>query len=414
MDNKDNKNISSSSQVDTNASFSAVTPEEEPTVPLAASRAEPVFKESPLASRRSESRVSRRAFATGLIGLTAVGAVGGGYILSQKLARPTLPTLTANTAPPATPISINNRDALIFAGHLASVNALVWSLDGRMIASAGDDMSVQIFEVSSGKRSVIYTGHTGGVEAVAWSPNGKYIVSGSQDRTAQVWEATTGRKIFSYGGHSDQVNAVSWSNESRYVASGSDDKTVRVWNAFDGALSFNFRGHTGGVLCVGWQPYNSSVASGSWDGTVRDWATVVRGYAFQAGEQIFNYGGHGQLEVYALSWSPDGSFIASAGADQTVQISNGYNGSSRPPFFMGHQNKQSNNLVRAVDWSPQGDYIVSGDTDGNILVWRVEGRKTVFTYQGHKGAVNAVAWSPDGKRVASASADKTVHIWSFE
>ncbi|MBV9232291.1 MAG: hypothetical protein JOZ18_23490 [Chloroflexi bacterium] len=82
MDNKDNKNISNRSQTDTNASFPATIPEEEPTIPLATSRTGLVFKESPPAPRRSESKVSRRAFATGLIGLTAIGAIGGGYILS--------------------------------------------------------------------------------------------------------------------------------------------------------------------------------------------------------------------------------------------------------------------------------------------------------------------------------------------
>jgi len=176
-------------------------------------------------------------------------------------------------------------------------------------------------------------------------------------------------------------------------------------------LSFNFRGHTAGVLCVGWQPNKTSVASGSWDGTLRDWATVQHGNHFDAGEQIFSYGGHGKFEIYALAWSPDGNFIASAGADQTVQISSGSDGTPKLPYFTAHRSNQHINPVRSVSWSPDGSSIASGDTFGTVYVWTVAGRKIVFTYQGQKEAVNAVAWSPDGKKIASANSDSTVHVW---
>ena len=372
----------------------------------------PPFEDSPLAARRgNKNTISRRVFAVGLVGLAVTGGVGGWYLLSQRLAKPVPPSVLPNDIPPATQTTVNNGKVLIFTGHLASVNALSWSPDGKLIASASDDTFVQVFDAISGKRKLIYTGHSKEVTAVSWSPNGKFIASGGQDGTVQVWDTTNGSRIFIYKGHSDRVNGVSWSRDSQQIVSGSEDKTVQVWNAAGGALSFNFRGHTAGVLCVGWQPNKTSVASGSWDGTLRDWATVQHGNHFDAGEQIFSYGGHGKFEIYALAWSPDGNFIASAGADQTVQISNGSDGTPRLPYFTGHRSNQHINPVRSVSWSPDGSSIASGDTFGTVYVWTVAGRKIVFTYQGQKEAVNAVAWSPDGKKVASANSDSTVHVW---
>lgn len=372
----------------------------------------PGIQDSPPAPRReNKNTITRRAFAFGLIGLAVAGGAGGWYVLSERLAKAAPPAVTADSPPAATRTTINNTSVLIFTGHLASVNAVTWSPDGKLIASASDDTYVQVFDASSGKRKLIYTGHTEEVAAVSWSPDGKLIASGGQDGTAQVWNAVSKARILTYKEHADRVNGISWSSDSQLIASGSDDKTVQVWDPFNGTLDFDFQGHTAGVLCVGWQPNNSSVASGSWDGTLRDWATVQHGDHFNAGDQIFSYGGHGKNEVYALSWSPDGNFVASAGADQTVQISNGVDGTPRPPFFTGHRSTQHVNSVRAVAWSPDGNYIASGDSDGVVYVWKVAGRKIVFTYRGHKEAVNALAWSPEGKRIASASADSTVQVW---
>ncbi|HEY7416951.1 MAG TPA: protein kinase [Ktedonobacteraceae bacterium] len=369
------------------------------------------FQDSAPAPRRRDSNtITRRAFAIGLVGVAALGGAGGWYVLMKKLAA-AAPANVLQETTPATPTIVNHQSALIFTGHLAAVNAVSWSPDGKFIVSASDDKYVQIFDAHSGKRQRIYTGHTEEVAAVAWSPSGTFIVSGGQDRTVQVWHANNGAKVLTYQGHTDRVNAVSWSFDSLQIASGSEDKTVQTWDAASGGINFNFVGHTAGVLCVGWQPDGSSVASGSWDGTLRDWATVQLGDHFNAGDQIFSYGGHGNNEVYALDWSPDGNFLVSAGADQTVQISNGIDGTGRPPFFTGHQNKLHVNPVRAVSWSPEGDFIASGDGDGNVIVWKVAGRQAIFTYRGHKGAINALSWSPDGKRIASASADNTVHVW---
>jgi len=81
-----------------------------------------------------------------------------------------------------------------------------------------------------------YTGHSNAVKAVAWAPhNGKRIASASLDRTVQIWDATTGGHILKYSQHSNGVKTVAWSPNGLYIASGSLDATVRVWNATTGS-----------------------------------------------------------------------------------------------------------------------------------------------------------------------------------
>jgi FOG: WD40 repeat len=349
-------------------------------------RPQPLSVRSQRAQRGDTPMLSRRSFAIGLISLAALSGAGGWYLLSRRLAASATPVSTgAGTAPSAQRKTVQNKNVLVFTGHLASVNAVAWSPDGQLIASASDDTYVQIFRASSGERTVLYSGHKEEVVTVGWSPDGRFIASGGQDATVQVWQAANGNRQLTYRGHTDRVNSLSWSNDSQLVASGSDDKSVQVWQASNGNLAFDFLGHTAGVLCVGWQPNNSSVASGSWDGTLRDWATMQHGSHFATGSQIFDYGGHGKNEVNALSWSPNGSLIASAGADRTVQISSGVDGTPQLPFFSS-PSQASANPILSVAWSPDGSAIASGDTAGNVYVWRVSDRKTFFRLSGTQGS----------------------------
>ncbi len=75
------------------------------------------------------------------------------------------------------------------------------------------------------------------MNAVSWSPDGKRIASASDDGTVQIWDAHTGSGIFTYKGHSSDPNnpgpvyGVAWSPDGRFIASASADKTVQVWYA---------------------------------------------------------------------------------------------------------------------------------------------------------------------------------------
>src|SRR5205085_11719873 len=114
--------------------------------------------------------------------------------------------LTSCSAPQTTSTSPKNAFSIyndIYRGHHNAVSAVVWSPDGKRIASASYDKTVQVWDAATGHLSLNYRGHSNMVSAVAWSPDGKDIASASFDKTVQIWDATTGRRLWTFRGHTD-------------------------------------------------------------------------------------------------------------------------------------------------------------------------------------------------------------------
>ena len=66
-----------------------------------------------------------------------------------------------------------------YQGHSDYVNSVAWSSDGKRLASAGYDQTVQVWDASNGTHLLTYTGHHEIVSSVAWSPDGKRLASAS-------------------------------------------------------------------------------------------------------------------------------------------------------------------------------------------------------------------------------------------
>jgi WD40 repeat protein len=71
-------------------------------------------------------------------------------------------------------------------GH-GYITDLVFSSDGRLIASCGHDHIVRLWEATSGQLRCKYKGHTNWVNSIDFSPDGQRLVSASSDATAVVW-----------------------------------------------------------------------------------------------------------------------------------------------------------------------------------------------------------------------------------
>jgi len=170
-----------------------------------------------------------------------------------------------------------------YHGHTSTIFAVACSPDGTRIASGGNDSTLQVWDGASGYRFLTYTGHTAPVRWVAWSANEMRLASASQDGTIQVWGAKSGRHVLTYRGQTAPLWAVEWSPGGVCLASAtgntSDEhrlETVQVWNATTGQTLMSYPVPSSaidadGALSVAWSPDGSRIASGGAETIVHFW-----------------------------------------------------------------------------------------------------------------------------------------------
>jgi len=119
--------------------------------------------------------------------------------------------------------------------------------------------------------------------------------------------------------------------------------------------------------------------------------------------------GHSEL-VYAVSFSPDGRYVATGSFDKTLKLWDPKSGKEERTFGgpAGHQN-----LVLTLAFSPDGRVLASGATDNTIRLWDVPSPLPVRQFVGFEGAVSDLALSPDGSRLVAGGGDKSVRFFQF-
>jgi WD40 repeat protein len=78
------------------------------------------------------------------------------------------------------------------------------------------------------------TGHTSAVRAVSWGrlENPPLLASAGDDGTVRLWDPERGTELAALTGHTGPVSAVAWGrlDNPSVIASGGDDGTVRLWD----------------------------------------------------------------------------------------------------------------------------------------------------------------------------------------
>jgi WD40 repeat protein len=284
--------------------------------------------------------------------------------------------------------------------HGGDVDSLVFSSDGKLLATGGSDRTVRIWDATTGKELRRLLGHRNPVRAVAFSPDGKLLASSTFDdsklengKTIRLWNVTTGKEI-------RKIEDVGWS----LVFSPDGDRLaagfhgVRVWAVATGKRSGGFSPKTGSVSSVVLTPNGEFLALGCDDKVAIIWDVAT-------GKELHRF--QGQEDVrWTLALSPDCKTLATRNKGESVSLWDVASGKELRRL-RGHDR-----MLHHIAFSPEGKILASGSWGESVRLWDVATGKEAQHFRGYAYFRSTFAFSPDGKMLAVGhSRGQCVRLW---
>ncbi|KAJ4287996.1 hypothetical protein N0V90_012012 [Kalmusia sp. IMI 367209] len=276
-------------------------------------------------------------------------------------------------------------------------NDVVFTPDGRQVASGSTNEVVRIWDVATKAARGTFEGQRDKVSSLDISPDGTLLVAGSDDNTVMVWDMQTRAVRHVLRDHSRWVCSAIFSPSGRQIASCSMDETIILWDTQTGRNLQTFDNHSSCVNSIAFSPDGSMIVSGSVDEIIRIWSIS------EAKIHLTIYGHTGTIN--SVRYSPNGKCIISGSDDMTIKIWDTYTGAELGTL-KGHTRK-----VTAVAYSPDGGLIASGSEDKTVMLWGAKAGTALGTLKGHMSGINAVTFSPDGLLLASGAFNDEVRLW---
>jgi WD40 repeat protein len=117
-----------------------------------------------------------------------------------------------------------------FVGHRDILYSAVWSPEESLVATAGYDREIILWNARTGDPLRTLHGHNGAIFDLAFSPDGKVIVSGCADETVKVWNVQSGQRLDTLSQNEGEVLAVEVTSDGKYIVAASADNRLRVWS----------------------------------------------------------------------------------------------------------------------------------------------------------------------------------------
>ena len=333
------------------------------------------------------------------------------------------------------------------------VSSLAWSANSQRIAAAiGNNAgeNISIWDATTGQHKVTISLTLSPLANPAWSPtsdllavptnNAIVIVNGQSGKILQSFHApaTTALSTGTLSsivpgflteetplatrvplGGAPNFGGIAWSPDGKWLVSTFSSATsaglVQVWNPVTGKLAFTLATEPGYAMdAVSWSPDGQYIAvdMGNWnnqnDEQINVWSVKTHQIVFrQVGSQQFD----------GSSWQPGTDNLAAAilipGSDSSLPGPPTYN-----TAVLKIWNVTTKQLIKSfsgvdeISWSPNGHEFAYGDvigkpgTTAGVTILDVKTGQKVYRFQVSDPAAQQVGiggvWSPNGKYIVSA------------
>src|SRR5262249_29506268 len=131
------------------------------------------------------------------------------------------------------------------------VIALAWSASGKELAAASVSGPVTLFDAGGAAQRTL-SGHRFGTTSLSWKPDGVLLATAGQDGKVRLWEPQWGVEVEALPGGAAWVEHVSWHSSAEVLASAAGKK-LKLWSA-KGKLVREYPDHPATISDLAWRP----------------------------------------------------------------------------------------------------------------------------------------------------------------
>jgi WD40 repeat protein len=287
---------------------------------------------------------------------------------------------------------INGRTVVQVTNHKVLIDASKGNIKRIVIRSApGQHPVTPVPSRTRGGITLLRSIHSNrlAISAVAWSPNGQLIadVGSTGDSlsptVAEVRRASDGKVITIHHGLTHSAYNISWAPNGRRIATADYGcQCVRIWNASNGHTTTTI--DASADEGVSWSPNSSFVVTAGAGDQPAVWSS-------SSGSQIATYTGYNSFGQPAV-WSPHDDLVVSGNAIWNARSGRRVQRFDQPSRY-GEFSLSS--------WSPAGERIISVSF-GNLVLWDARTGATIWAAQFNGNGNILLSWSPDGHYIAYA------------
>ncbi|MCB1520205.1 MAG: c-type cytochrome [Hyphomicrobiaceae bacterium] len=286
-------------------------------------------------------------------------------------------------------------------GHGGPIKALAVDAERGRVLSGSFDYAMTAWDVTGEAPRELhrFAEHDGAVNAVAFLPDGRRAIAAGDDGSVTLWALDTGKRLHRFTGHTAKINHVSVSDDGRWAVTSSWDRTARVWDLEKLAAGPVLEGHKGPVNAAVFSADATGVYTASYDGTI--------GY-FQRedGDFVRPVAQHG-WGINVLARLPGGEHLVFGALNGAIKVVDGATGKDIREL------EAFERPVLSVAVVAKPGLVALGGADGTIRVLRLADWSVIETYQNPYGPVWALAFAPGGTALYFGGLDDFVTLWQI-